>query len=222
MKGFKWLFFDLFDTVIFVDEEIYYEGKREAADIVGIDHDLFLSAWKDTSDDAIVGRLRDPFQRATAALKAIGIDDRAIWAKIAMSDVETLQKCVSFYDGAPEALPILHERFPLYIVSATPQDELIRIVSARGLSHWFRGILGSPQQKSEHIHEIIRTTGTSRENIIFVGDAINDWKAATSCGVRFVARIKPGEPDAFSGCPHIEHRVADMQELREYLDGIPC
>lgn len=127
-----------------------------------------------------------------------------------------------FVAGAPEALVALQAQFPLYIVSATPQDELIRIVHARGIAQYFRGILGSPQQKAEHIRDILRTTGLSANHVIFVGDAINDWKAAQACGVRFVARVKPGEPDAFSGCTGIGHRVADMQELREYLDGMPC
>lgn len=81
MLPFKWIFFDLFDTLVYINEEIYYAGKKESAEITGIDPDEFMKAWKETAEDALVGILRDPFQRATKALEIMGIKDRAIAAK---------------------------------------------------------------------------------------------------------------------------------------------
>ena len=38
MPPYRWVFFDLFDTLCTVDEEVYYEGKRAAAEVAGLDY----------------------------------------------------------------------------------------------------------------------------------------------------------------------------------------
>ena len=109
MGRYRWLFFDLFDTLVVVDEDIYYKGKAESAEAAGLDPDEFIEAWRSTSEPALVGKLKDPFARATEALKILGKEERSLSAKIAMYDIEVLQRCVSFYDGATETLTVLRD-----------------------------------------------------------------------------------------------------------------
>jgi HAD superfamily hydrolase (TIGR01549 family) len=124
-----------------------------------------------------------------------------------------------FVDGALELLQTISKKCPLFIVSATPQDELIRIVRARRIPGFFKGIFGSPLKKHDHILRIIQENKFDPARVVFVGDAVNDWEAATACGVKFIARVKPGDPDRFSNSPGVEQRITSMYDLKKFLEG---
>jgi HAD superfamily hydrolase (TIGR01549 family) len=127
-----------------------------------------------------------------------------------------------FVDGAPEFLQSASGRYRLYIVSATPQDELRRIVDLRGISGFFTGTFGSPEKKMDHIRRIIAENNLNPDGVFFVGDAVNDWDAAHKSGVRFIGRIKPGDPDRFENLPGVEKTIADLHDLKKYLESRKC
>lgn len=129
---------------------------------------------------------------------------------------------VPYVEGAEELLRDCSRRLPLYIVSATPEGEMYEIARRRDLTKYFVRIYGSPKTKAECIREILAETGAAPEEALFVGDAPNDWQAAYETGVRFIARIPPGDPDRFAGRPGVEGIVENLHELREYLRGSVC
>ncbi|MDV2482603.1 HAD family hydrolase [Methanoculleus sp. Wushi-C6] len=129
---------------------------------------------------------------------------------------------VPYVEGAEELLEDCSRRLPLYIVSATPEGEMHEIARRRDLTKYFVRIYGSPKTKAECIREILAETGASPGEALFVGDAPNDWQAAYATGVRFVARIPPGDPDRFAGRPGVEGVVANLHQLREYLRESIC
>ena len=129
---------------------------------------------------------------------------------------------VPYVEGARELLEDCSRRLPLYIVSATPEGEMLEITRRRDLTKYFVRIYGSPKTKAECIREILEETGASPDEGLFVGDAPNDWQAAYETGVRVVARIPPGDPDRFAGRPGVERIVANLHDLREYLRGSVC
>jgi len=129
---------------------------------------------------------------------------------------------VPYVKGAEELLEGCSQRLPLYIVSATPEGEMHEIARRRDLTKYFVRIYGSPKTKAECIREILAETGASSEEALFVGDAPNDWDAARATGVRFVARIPPGDPDRFAGRPEVEGIVENLHDLREYLRETIC
>jgi len=96
------------------------------------------------------------------------------------------------------------------------------IARRRDLTKYFARIYGSPTPKAECIREILDETGAAPSEALFVGDAPNDWEAAYETGVRFVARIPPGDPNRFVGRPGVEKIVANLHELQEYLRGSVC
>jgi phosphoglycolate phosphatase-like HAD superfamily hydrolase len=106
---------------------------------------------------------------------------------------------------------------PLYVVSATPQEEMEEIVSRRGLSKYFNRVYGSPRSKADCIREILGDTGVMPGETLFIGDAPQDWQAAIETGVRFIGRVAPGDENRFAGRPGVEVIVSDLSELGEYL-----
>lgn len=123
----------------------------------------------------------------------------------------------SFVKGAREFLEAYHSVIPLYVVSATPEDELQQIVRKRELSHYFQKTYGAPRKKTDCINEIVSLTGTSPEATLFVGDAINDLNAARASGVRFIGRIQKREENPFEGLAGVEAVISDLNELARYV-----
>ena len=122
-----------------------------------------------------------------------------------------------FVVGAENFLDYFSKRTFLFVVSATPGSELTEIVRQRGLLSYFKAIYGSPKTKQECIEEILINVNCSKDGVIFVGDALNDYKAAQEAGVRFVGRVKSGAINIFKEYAGVEIVVSDLDELKAYL-----
>ena len=128
----------------------------------------------------------------------------------------------TFVPGAKKFLKHFSTKTSLFVASATPASELAEIVRQRDLLYYFRAIYGSPRTKQECIEEILINMNCQKENAIFVGDALNDYKAAKKAGVRFIGRVKSGDTNIFKECDGVEIVVSDLDELRSYLEGLNC
>jgi phosphoglycolate phosphatase-like HAD superfamily hydrolase len=123
-----------------------------------------------------------------------------------------------FVPGAQEFLEKYYTTKPLYVVSATPENELRQIIEKRGMSHYFRKVFGAPRKKTECIIEILTLTGSPQDSVIFVGDAKNDFETAQVVGIRFIGRIKPGDENRFEGLTGIDALIPDLHELAQYIE----
>ena len=126
-----------------------------------------------------------------------------------------------FVPGADRFLEVYSSQYPMYIVSATPEDELRRIVRIRQIEPRFQGICGSPKKKEENIAAILSRTPVKKEEILFVGDSVNDWIAARKSGIQFIGRVKPGDPDPFTGTAGICSVIPDLKQLGQIIEGLP-
>jgi phosphoglycolate phosphatase-like HAD superfamily hydrolase len=88
--------------------------------------------------------------------------------------------------GASSALASLAESHSLYIISATPEEPLRRIVKRRRWSRFFRDVLGRPRTKGENLARVIQREGIQPRDIVFIGDGRRDLDAAREAGCRFV------------------------------------
>lgn len=102
--------------------------------------------------------------------------------------VEGVKKC-PYVPGALEFIKKRSRNLRLFVASGTPEEELRSIMDARGLSGYFTGIYGSPATKSEIITQILKIEKLKREDVIFIGDTITDYREADKVKVPFLARI---------------------------------
>jgi beta-phosphoglucomutase len=123
-----------------------------------------------------------------------------------------------FVPGAETFLENFSKKIPLYIVSATPEEELVKIIRERKLSAYSQQVFGAPWKKADCIRNILITTGFPPDQALFVGDALNDLAAARAAGVKFVGRVKPGDENIFCECMEIETTVSDLHDLAAYLE----
>jgi len=96
--------------------------------------------------------------------------------------------------GAKEFLDKWHRKLPCFVVSATPDEEILNIVEQRGLRGYFLEILGSSLSKQGNLETLLKKYDLQPGKCMFFGDAESDYRAAKACNVKFVA-IVPG-PDA--------------------------
>jgi phosphoglycolate phosphatase-like HAD superfamily hydrolase len=96
----------------------------------------------------------------------------------------------SYADLTPGCIAFLKQArysgiIPLYIASGSAEAELNEVFAKRDLSVFFEGILGSPKSKEQCVSQILKILGF-KEDIILVGDALADWKAAKLQNIRFI------------------------------------
>ncbi len=99
-----------------------------------------------------------------------------------------------FVEGAQEFLEKYHQRLPFFIASGTPDGEIKSLVREKGLGRYFKDVLGSPAKKSELILKILKDFNLKNQEVIFVGDSIDDFEGAKEAGVKFIWRTRENNP----------------------------
>lgn len=114
--------------------------------------------------------------------------------------------------GAPEFLDYFAGRTPMVLASATPEDELQRIVEGRGLGRYFWGVYGAPRKKADVLRQVAEALGVAAGEVCYVGDSLSDLHAAHEAGTAFVGRNREDDFSQ-SGAAHFD----DLHGIREHL-----
>jgi len=150
-------------------------------------------------------------------------DEQFVWLSEQYADLVVDGVIASpFVPGGEVFLERYSTKVPLFVVSASPQEELVSILRRRGLSSHFRKVYGAPTRKEQAIREIMAETGSAPARTLFIGDALNDLKAAMDSGIRFVGRQPPEDPDRFTGQKGVESVIRDLSDLSRLLEREPC
>ena len=99
--------------------------------------------------------------------------------------------------GALEFLTQVSASLPIFIVSGTPEKELLDLIRARGLEKYVSGAYGSPSSKDQILKGILTTHRWLPDEILFVGDSALDYEAAQTAGVFFIGRVSDQSRNPF-------------------------
>ncbi|OGX27649.1 MAG: hypothetical protein A2787_01995 [Omnitrophica WOR_2 bacterium RIFCSPHIGHO2_01_FULL_48_9] len=119
----------------------------------------------------------------------------------------------AYVPGAHEFLKKYYKKFHLFIVSGTPQPEMRFIVKKRKLTKYFKGVYGSPTAKAVLIRQILKKNRLQKDEVIFVGDSVNDHIGAAKAGVKFIGRVRAGQKNPFKGSVGVEKIIPDVSRL---------
>jgi phosphoglycolate phosphatase-like HAD superfamily hydrolase len=136
-------------------------------------------------------------------------DERRLGERFAELVLDEVLAC-PFVPGAQALLERRAREVPLFVASGTPEGELRTIASARGVAGWFAGIYGTPPTKATIIGRVLGETALAPDDVVMIGDARTDLEGARAAGVRFIGRVRPGDPDPFAG-----EQVAVVSDLAE-------
>lgn len=86
------------------------------------------------------------------------------------------------------------------LLSSTPHAILLHILEQRGMKHYFKTIQGAPVNKTRWIQAFLNQRQLETEEIVFIGDSLEDILSAKEIGIPFVGVAE-----------------ADPQEISHYL-----
>lgn len=84
-----------------------------------------------------------------------------------------------------------------YIISGTPTDEMKAIIDGRGLTPYFKDVLGSPETKENLTTQLMQKEGFDSREVIFIGDATSDYRSALQNNTWFILRKHEDNVDLF-------------------------
>lgn len=102
------------------------------------------------------------------------------------------------------------QEIPVFLLSATPHEELLTICNVREILSYFKSAYGAPYEKSVMGEKIISDYHFDKKNIIFIGDSLSDFKAASALNVTFVGRVPDGEENPFDSSIKIITNFLDI------------
>lgn len=152
------------------------------------------------------------FRKVAEALRAEGapsLPPAEVWIASYSGLCEERVTACPAIPHAVEVLESLAACHPLYVVSATPEDALVRIVHARGWQGFFRGVYGGPRTKVENLHRVACQEALAPERLVYVGDGAVDREAAETFGCRFLGY---GTPVASLGEGPLSRLVGELSE----------
>jgi len=111
-----------------------------------------------------------------------------------------------FVEGIIEFLKkMTSNNTPVFLLSATPDEELKIIVKERQIDHYFKKIFGAPSSKVESGALIMNQFGLKSEDTIFIGDSESDLKAAETLKIPFLGRSLWHDNPIFKDYPTIKN-----------------
>lgn len=110
----------------------------------------------------------------------------------------------------------MNHHYACFVVSGTPETELLMVAEKRDLSSYVQEWHGSPKTKQEIINSILSRHRFHPAEVVFVGDAVSDFKAACDTNVFFVGRVPKKK---FSKVPTSwPHTIQDMTGLLQVVE----
>lgn len=180
----KVIVFD-FDGVIIDSEVIKQDGYRLMFSDFGEDvPENILAYSREIQNNGISGR-RNIIQSIMRFLKK-NDEDTDIYVRRYSDAVRSRLIKISISAEVRDVLQMLCEKYPLYINSLTPDNELILIVENIGVCSTFTQVLGSSNTKIENLKNICQREEVSPDEILFIGDSIGDENAAYEFGCNFL------------------------------------
>ena len=122
-----------------------------------------------------------------------------------------------FVVGALEALKSASENALTFIATGTPDNEINLILNQLELRGFFREVYGSSRQKSTIVNDILERFHLTPPEVLFIGDAQTDYKAALDTGLDFYLRKTYYNSDWFEGKPRITYQSNDLDYLNELI-----
>ncbi len=192
---FQAVLFD-FDGTLVQSNQIKRDMLFVAARTVGAADELFAQVFSDHPRYDRFGLYRELLIRMnyTGDLDA-KVDELArLYADLTTGAISKAPEI----PGAEAFLKEHAVQIPFYINSATPEYSLRSTVDKLGWTPYFRGVYGRPKSKNDIFNLVQSETGLRADQILFVGDSVQDLESARANGCRFLGVAhEPGWHYAF-------------------------
>ena len=182
-----------FKAIVLVCDQLREMPKVKSAGI-SIPELPYLKNWIKTETQLGNPKLKEKIEAATGAEKA-ELELVFAWSKAVNKTIEEIVHNLPPFPKVEPCLVKLRERADILVVSATPQEALDREWQQHGIEKYVAFIAGQEMgSKTEHL-TLAAKGKYPAENVLMVGDAPGDFKAARDVGALFFP-INPGDEEA--------------------------
>lgn len=170
-----------------------------------------LAAWNRLKGVFRRDRIRAVYQEVLGRV----LEEAVLDAQLRQFESQAFARTVAapWIAGVRTFLEENHE-YPLYVVSASPQEEVREVVLRRGMASYFKEVYGGPVKKTEFLSQILQKEGAIPQSLLFIGDSISDYLAASAVGTDFLGVVAPGLKNVF---PEKVPTVPDLTHLGSFL-----
>lgn len=128
---------------------------------------------------------------------------------------DSLFECLPIDNYVVPAIKELSQNTALWIISAAPTDEITDLSRNLKINSYFQEILGSCK-KTEVIKNILQANSLSASDVLFIGDAEEDYKAAKANELCFILKRNLNNVTDFSK-NYKGLSINQFNELDKYL-----
>lgn len=151
-----------------------------------------------------------PLETVVLAFKDVSIEKGLEYFKLCIhKEIEYLRNNPGImYKGEEEALSLLKEKYPLYIVSNCDKGYIENYLESLNMSKYFKGHLSAGDtglEKYQNIKLLKEKEGI--DEVVYVGDTLKDYAESTKANVKFI--------HASYGFGVIEEDVYKISSLKE-------
>lgn len=168
--------FDLYDTLVYFDEDGYRKKNNRLAEICGTEPDVFARAWRSLVVESNCGAFADTAARALRVQQLVGRSpDVDVADQIASEEQRFLREESILFPEAAGVLSTLHEAGVRLAIVTNASPSVWQAINAQGLGRWFECIVVScelgvrkpdPRIYGEALSRLQVTAGES----VFIGD----------------------------------------------------
>ena len=98
----------------------------------------------------------------------------------------------------------------MFILTATPLEEMRQILASLGIADTFTTVIGAPQTKDDGLASLISKYELDVTQSVYFGDSFADYQAAQKHGVPFLLRRHEGNFD--------DTRLLGLKEFNDFCD----
>ena len=95
----------------------------------------------------------------------------------------------NYIEGIENYLRKNNNRQEFFLVTATPEEEILKITKKLEIFDYFKNIIGYPKTKEEGFKLILNESSTPKHDFIVIGDSFSEYNAAKKNGLKFILRI---------------------------------
>jgi phosphoglycolate phosphatase-like HAD superfamily hydrolase len=156
--------------------------KREGFFAIAAD----FSAGRAAMSSILAAQPGDRYAICNAFARHYGADGAILAAKYSAWCESQILVCPERTGATPILRRLRDRNLRIYVNSATPEEPLRTVIAKRYPVGTFDGVLGGHGAKVANLHRVLAAEAMSPDNLLMVGDGIDDRDAATEIGCDFV------------------------------------
>ncbi|MDQ7824713.1 MAG: HAD family hydrolase [Candidatus Eremiobacteraeota bacterium] len=210
---------DLFDTLVYIDEEPYLAFRDEMARALGIECGEFRKVWRARTPDRFLGKIRDTGEMLAMVGAHFGVSVAdGIKERLVLEERERLLSYSHLYPGVMEALgAIRSEGFKTALVSNASNNSLF-IAEHLGLVPCFDTLvisceLGVSKPDPAIYREALSRLRIGPDEALFIGDgACEELDGAHRLGIYTARIVQEPQSSLFGKSSHCDFEIGTLAE----------